>query len=313
MSRLLVVALVVVAGSWGGCDDRIGGEYYATLVVNDSNEEGPIPEYRMQAHLNNEAKLLASEDIISDALVRPRAKATKWFQSFSAPEAAVRRLQKRMSVEVIPQSGLLEVTLPGSMGEDGRVLLEEVLATYLNKKTLNRYSANSDEQQLFFATRKHAEDDVRKITNEIQGFIAARDLLPLEVLSQRYLDLQRRADASIVEPPPARVPAESADADQADEGEAIGNTSDSEEPETQRLDPDTEDAAAGLAAELRGAKRALILRQQQQVELEMLHAKLNAAQSRLDQATLRVEELQLRAKSESSVRVRRHTDPAYRE
>lgn len=134
------------------------------------------------AFMNNEAAFIISDEIVTDALVRPRARATAWFQAQPNAEDARELMQEEMlRVTAIKNTTLISLTMTAPNAEDSRVLLEEVLETYLNKKKLNSSTATSSLQQLFFSDRNQSEDLVRQISKRIDNFITDHDITSLNV------------------------------------------------------------------------------------------------------------------------------------
>ena len=146
------------------------------------------------AFMNNEANFIVSDEIIRESLGRPRAQATKWLQSFADPDGTVDVKEARevmqddmLRATAVRGTTLLSVTMAGPNPDDARVLLDEILATYLNRKGLDNERSNTGLRRLFINEDNRAEDDIRRIQRQMNEFLAEHQI---ETLASSQSDEQ---------------------------------------------------------------------------------------------------------------------------
>ena len=135
-----------------------------------------------QAYMNNECNFIVSDEIVRSALDRPRSKDTDWFRSMPSVEAAKETMQEEMlTATVIRKTTLIRVSMTAPSPNDARVLLEEVMATYLNRKKLITDQASSNLRRLFLNEGSRSGDDIRGLKKQMDRFIEEHDITTLSV------------------------------------------------------------------------------------------------------------------------------------
>ncbi|MEM8737155.1 MAG: polysaccharide biosynthesis tyrosine autokinase [Planctomycetota bacterium] len=133
--------------------------------------------------MNNESNFIRSDEIIRDALVRDDVQQTSWYRSFKGDNRRAREeMQENMlRVNPIPRTTLINLSMTAPNPDDSRVLLREVVETYLNRKKLLNDQAGSSLRRLFLSEENRSDDDVRSIRNSMRRFIADNDIKTLGV------------------------------------------------------------------------------------------------------------------------------------
>lgn len=135
-----------------------------------------------QAYMNNECNFIVSDEIIRGALERAQAKDTVWFQSMPNIEAAKEALQEEMlTATPIRKTTLIKISVTAPTPEDARVLLREVMETYLTRKKIQNDQASSGLSRLFIGERSRSGDDVRALKKQMDRFIQDNDITSLSV------------------------------------------------------------------------------------------------------------------------------------
>ncbi|MBB6429301.1 polysaccharide biosynthesis tyrosine autokinase [Algisphaera agarilytica] len=130
------------------------------------------------SYMANESNFILSDEIIRDTLVRPRAQSTAWLQSFKGDSNRAREEMQESMLQVNPLRGttLINLAMTAPNPGDAQVLLDEVMATYLNRKKLINDQAGSALRNLFLGETNRYEDDIRSIRNQMARFIRDNEI-----------------------------------------------------------------------------------------------------------------------------------------
>ncbi|MEO1235377.1 MAG: polysaccharide biosynthesis tyrosine autokinase [Planctomycetota bacterium] len=133
--------------------------------------------------MNNESNFITSDEIIRDALIREDVQRTAWYRSFNGDNRSAReQMQEEMlRVNPIRSTTLINLSMTAPNPEDARVLLREVMETYLNRKKLQTDQAGSALRRLFLSEEGRSDDDIRSIRNAMERFIRDHDIKTLQV------------------------------------------------------------------------------------------------------------------------------------
>ena len=133
-------------------------------------------------YMKTESNFISSDEIIRDTLQRPAAQATAWFKAQPNVNTAREVMQGDMlSINVIRGSALLNVAMTAPDADDARVLLHELLETYLNRKRLKLNEAGSSLRTLFLKEEGRSNDDIDSIRRQMDRFIQDNDIKTLSV------------------------------------------------------------------------------------------------------------------------------------
>ncbi len=177
-----------------------------SMGSGDSTLAGPSES--IVTYMKTESNYISSDDIIRDTLQRPNAKATAWFQNQPNANAAREQMQESMlAINVIRGSALVNVAITAPNPDDARVLLSELLETYLNRKRLNLNEAGGALRTLFLKEEGRSSDDINSIRRQMERFIDDNDIKTLNVaaseeqtvfnrLLREQLELSLALDAS---------------------------------------------------------------------------------------------------------------------
>ena len=133
-------------------------------------------------YMKTESNFISSDEIIRDTLQRPAAQATTWFKQQPNANAAREAMQDGMlNINVIRGSALLNVAMTAPQPDDARVLLNELLQTYLNRKRLKLNEAGSSLRTLFLKEEGRSNDDIDSIRRQMDRFIEDNDIKTLSV------------------------------------------------------------------------------------------------------------------------------------
>ncbi|MEM7624297.1 MAG: polysaccharide biosynthesis tyrosine autokinase [Planctomycetota bacterium] len=198
--KLLIIASVIglIAGVGLYVTLRLTSPEYtsdAKLVVDTRSLGGDVfnPETSVGAlgngtldaavaYMNNETNFIVSDEIIRDALLRPQAQSTAWYQSMDNAEAAKEMMQDEMlTATVIRKTTLIKVSMTAPSPDDARTLLQEVMATYLNRKKIINDQASTSLRRLFLGEGSRFGDDVRALKKQMERFIQDNDITSLSV------------------------------------------------------------------------------------------------------------------------------------
>ncbi|MEL7088231.1 MAG: hypothetical protein AAGL98_07280, partial [Planctomycetota bacterium] len=134
------------------------------------------------AYMNNEINFILSDEIIRDSLQRPNTQGTEWFRSMESVEKAKTAMQVEMlSASVIRKTTLIKLSMTAPSPNDSRVLLQDVVDTYLNRKKIITDQASSGLSRLFIGERSRYEDDVRNKKKQMEKFLDEHDITTLSV------------------------------------------------------------------------------------------------------------------------------------
>jgi capsular exopolysaccharide synthesis family protein len=164
----------------------------AQLLVSSTNLNDPFDPSttntaatRMDdvvAYMKNEANFIASDEIVRDTLQRPAVQQTAWFRSQPNATVAREQMQEEMlSINDIRGTTLINVAMSAPNPDDARILLDELLATYLNRKKLLNDQAGSSLRRLFISEESRSDDDIRAIRRQMDRFIEENDIKSLNV------------------------------------------------------------------------------------------------------------------------------------
>lgn len=153
-----------------------------------TNVGGGVSNADVSNYMNNEANFIMSDDIIRDTLQRPRARETKWYQSFRTSEGEIdsnraREVMQEELLEVSPlrRTTLINLAMTAPDPTDAQVLLDEVMATYLNRKRLINDQSGSQLRILFLGETNRYEDDVNNIRKQQARFIRDHEIETLSI------------------------------------------------------------------------------------------------------------------------------------
>lgn len=157
----------------------------AQLLVETRTASGPFDpniegtgSFNADSYMANESNFIMSDEIIRDTLIRPNAQGTAWLRSFNGDSnKALEEMQESM-LKVNPLRGttLINMAMTAPNPNDARVLLQEVMATYLNRKKLNNDQAGSALRNLFLGEANRYEDDIRSIRNQMTRFLRDNEI-----------------------------------------------------------------------------------------------------------------------------------------
>ncbi|MEO0514999.1 MAG: polysaccharide biosynthesis tyrosine autokinase [Planctomycetota bacterium] len=130
------------------------------------------------SYMANESNFIMSDEIIRDTLVRPRAQNTAWLRSFNGDSNKARAEMQESMLKVSPLRGttLINLAMTAPDPADAQVLLDEVMATYLNRKKLINDQAGSALRNLFLGENNRYEDDIRRIRVQMSRFIRENEI-----------------------------------------------------------------------------------------------------------------------------------------
>ena len=122
--------------------------------------------------INNEVNLITSDSVIRDALNRPEILRTSWYKGFKTASQAREAMQTDLfRASMIRGTTLMGLTMNAKVKSEATVLLEGVIATYLNLKQLQNQTASSGLRKVFLDMRDQAEDDMLSIQRARERFI----------------------------------------------------------------------------------------------------------------------------------------------
>jgi len=132
----------------------------------------------VSSYMANESNFITSDEIIRDTLVRPRAQSTAWLRSFKGDSNRAREEMQETMLKVSPLRGttLINLAMTAPDPGDAQVLLDEVMATYLNRKKLINDQAGSALRNLFLGETNRYDDDIRSIRNQMARFIRDNEI-----------------------------------------------------------------------------------------------------------------------------------------
>ncbi len=135
------------------------------------------------SYMANESNFIMSDEIIRDTLVRPRAQNTAWLRSFNGDSNKARAQMQESMLKVSPLRGttLINLAMTAPDPADAQVLLDEVMATYLNRKKLINDQAGSALRNLFLGETNRYDDDIRSIRNQMARFIRDNEIETLGI------------------------------------------------------------------------------------------------------------------------------------
>lgn len=130
------------------------------------------------SYMANESNFITSDDIIRDTLVRPRAQNTAWLKSFEGDSKKARGVMQETMLNVSPLRGttLINLSMTAPDPGDAQVLLDELMATYLNRKKLISDQAGSSLRNLFLGETNRYDDDIRSIRSQMTRFIRDNEI-----------------------------------------------------------------------------------------------------------------------------------------
>jgi capsular exopolysaccharide synthesis family protein len=133
-------------------------------------------------YIKTEANFITSDEIIRAALDRPEVRQTAWFRSQPDVRSAREAMQEDMlTINDVRGSALINVSMTAPDPNDARVLLEELLATYLNRKKIMNEQAASSLRASLIREEGRSDDDIRSIRRQMERFIEDNDIKTLTV------------------------------------------------------------------------------------------------------------------------------------
>ena len=188
----LIGLMVGVGLYWGLREKRPQFTSKATLVVDtrtisnaydtltSATALGVGSDDSAIAYMNNETNYIVSEEIIRDALLRPKARDTAWYRSMPSADTAKATMQEEMlKAGVVRGSTLIQISMVAPNPGDARVLLQELMDTYLTRKKLIYDQAGSSLRRLFLSEESRSGNDVRDIQRRMDRFIQDNDITSL--------------------------------------------------------------------------------------------------------------------------------------
>ncbi|MEM9419401.1 MAG: polysaccharide biosynthesis tyrosine autokinase [Planctomycetota bacterium] len=132
----------------------------------------------VESYMANESNFILSDEIIRDTLIRPRAQSTDWFISFKGDSNRAREEMQESMLRVSPLRGttLINLRMTAPNPDDAQILLDEIMATYLNRKKIINDQAGSSLRNLFLGETNRYEDDIRSIRNQMARFIRDNEI-----------------------------------------------------------------------------------------------------------------------------------------
>ena len=189
-AALLVViafgAMYAIPGGWGKPTATV------KFVVSNRDQDRVLTEAELDHKVSNELEYIISDELLSDALQRPRAKDTSWYRAQPSAETALAKLKRALQTRRIEGTTCIELSLSVSPGGDALTLLQECADNYLNRKKLMADQQSSHLRRLYLSEGSRAGEDVRALQKQINRFMEENDWLPVDTLSVPYIELQRR-------------------------------------------------------------------------------------------------------------------------
>lgn len=144
----------------------------------DPNIDGASGSFDVESYMANESNFIMSDEIIRNTLNRPRALATTWLKSFGGDSNKAREVMQEDMLRVSPLRGttLINVAMTAPNPADAQVLLDEIMATYINRKKLDNDQAGSALRILFLGEANRYEDDIRSIRSQMSRFIRDNEI-----------------------------------------------------------------------------------------------------------------------------------------
>lgn len=178
----------------------------AQLLVDARTAAGPLDPNSasnsigssgdVTSYMNNEANFIMSDEIIRDTLVRPRAQQTEWYQGFKDSNAARAEMQSSMlRVNPLRTTTLINLSMTAPDPQDAQVLLDEVMATYLNRKKIILDQGSSSLRGLFLGETGRYDDEIRSIRSRMTRFIKDNEIETLGVSASEEQMLSSRLSA----------------------------------------------------------------------------------------------------------------------
>lgn len=150
-------------------------------LIQQSGGMGDLGIELIDTFIKNQIVRILSDEVIEGALRRDDVRATALFRSMGDNTRRARDAVKgALTVDRIKGSTLIYVTYSAGNIADPPVILDAVLAVYLEKLALDSGRESDSVRLTFVRERDRAEESVRQIEEQIKQFTLQNDLSALE-------------------------------------------------------------------------------------------------------------------------------------
>ncbi|MEM9881962.1 MAG: polysaccharide biosynthesis tyrosine autokinase [Planctomycetota bacterium] len=134
-------------------------------------------------YMNNEANLIASDEIVRNTLQRARVQDSQWYAGFNNDANRARAHMQEEMLRVNPMRGttLINLSMTAPNPGDAQLLLDELMQQYLNMKRLTNDQAGGALRRLFLTEGNRFDEDINRIRNDMARFIRDNEIETLGV------------------------------------------------------------------------------------------------------------------------------------
>jgi polysaccharide biosynthesis transport protein len=127
-----------------------------------------MADMAMATEQRTQVQAMRSEALFSRALQNANSpiRNTEWFKSFASPSEARQDLLRSFSVNAIPETRLISVSMSYSRPEDARVVVQEVVDEHLRQQSQAALNRNFDRTQLLNTMKLRVEADLRAVADD---------------------------------------------------------------------------------------------------------------------------------------------------
>ncbi len=136
-------------------------------VLYKVEENAQIPDY--EAYVYTQVGLLLDPSILARVLQQSQVQQTSWYrekpsaiaQLFGVPPDPMDRLLKELQVRPRPRTELIDVSMETASAEDGAVLVNAVVAEYMNESLAEMRSTTEERLKELTGIRRRLENEVK--------------------------------------------------------------------------------------------------------------------------------------------------------